>query len=163
MLEALKEDVFKANLNLVKHGLVLFTWGNVSGFDRKTNLIVIKPSGVSYDDVKPEDMVVIDPEGKVVEGKYKPSTDAPTHLLLYETYKVIGGVVHTHSTYATSWAQAGRAIPPFGTTATRRCAQLKIMALISTPIITRPRTRRPTRTWPISPTRSKGQWEPWPT
>ncbi|MCX6326848.1 MAG: L-ribulose-5-phosphate 4-epimerase [Bacteroidia bacterium] len=115
-MEKIKNAVFKANLDLVSNGLVIHTWGNVSGRDFKSGLIVIKPSGVSYESMKPDDMVVIDPEGKVVEGKYKPSTDAPTHLLLYKTYKTIGGVVHTHSSYATSWAQAGRAIPPFGTT-----------------------------------------------
>jgi L-ribulose-5-phosphate 4-epimerase len=116
MLDKLKNIVFKANLDLVSNGLVIHTWGNVSGRDFNSGLIVIKPSGVSYESMKPDDMVVIDPEGKVVEGKYKPSTDAPTHLLLYKTYEAIGGVVHTHSSYATSWAQAGRAIPPFGTT-----------------------------------------------
>jgi L-ribulose-5-phosphate 4-epimerase len=96
--------------------LVIHTWGNVSGRDKESGFIVIKPSGVSYDLMKPEHMVVIDQDGKVIEGKFKPSTDAPTHLLLYRTYKSLGGVVHTHSSYATSWAQAGRAIPPFGTT-----------------------------------------------
>jgi len=116
MLEELKQNVYKANIDLVNHGLVIHTWGNVSGKDHKSGLIVIKPSGVSYESMKPDDMVVIDPEGNVVEGNYKPSTDAPTHLLLYKTYDKIGGVVHTHSTYATSWAQAGKAIPPFGTT-----------------------------------------------
>ena len=116
MLEKLKNIVYKANLDLVENGLVIHTWGNVSGRDNETGLIVIKPSGVSYDLMTPSDMVVIDLEGKVVEGKFKPSTDAPTHLLLYKTYKSVGGVVHTHSSYATSWAQAGRAIPPFGTT-----------------------------------------------
>ena len=116
MLKELRETVFKANLDLVSHGLVIHTWGNVSGRDNDSGLIVIKPSGVSYESMKPDDMVVIDPDGKVVEGKFKPSTDAPTHLLLYKTFEAIGGVVHTHSTYATSWAQAGRAIPPFGTT-----------------------------------------------
>jgi L-ribulose-5-phosphate 4-epimerase len=116
MLEKLKNAVFKANLDLVKNGLVIHTWGNVSGRDGDTGLVVIKPSGVSYDLMTPADMVVIDLECKVVEGKFKPSTDAPTHLLLYKTYKSVGGVVHTHSSYATSWAQAGRAIPPFGTT-----------------------------------------------
>jgi L-ribulose-5-phosphate 4-epimerase len=116
MLEKLKNIVYKANLDLVDNGLVIHTWGNVSGRDMETGLIVIKPSGVSYDSMKPDDMVVIDPEGKIVEGKYKPSTDGPTHLLLYRAYKSLGGVVHTHSSYATSWAQAGRAIPPFGTT-----------------------------------------------
>ena len=116
MLDKLKIRVFKANLDLVSKGLVIHTWGNVSGRDNKSGLIVIKPSGVEYESMKPEDMVVIDPEGKVVEGKFKPSTDAPTHLLLYKTYASIGGVVHTHSSYATSWAQAGKSIPPFGTT-----------------------------------------------
>jgi len=116
MLENLKNIVYKANLDLVENGLVIHTWGNVSGRDGDTGLVVIKPSGVSYDLMTPADMVVIDLEGKVVEGKFKPSTDAPTHLLLYKTYKSVGGVVHTHSSYATSWAQAGRAIPPFGTT-----------------------------------------------
>jgi L-ribulose-5-phosphate 4-epimerase len=116
MLEKLKNTVYKANLDLVENGLVIHTWGNVSGRDKESGLIVIKPSGVSYDFMKPEDMVVIDQEGKVVEGKYRPSTDAPTHLLLYRTYTSLGGIVHTHSSYATSWAQAGKAIPPFGTT-----------------------------------------------
>lgn len=116
MLEELKNKVFKANLDLVENGLVILTWGNVSGRDEKSGLIVIKPSGVSYVFMKPDDMVIIDQEGKVVEGKLKPSTDAPTHLLLYRTYETLGGIVHTHSSYATSWAQAGRAIPPFGTT-----------------------------------------------
>jgi L-ribulose-5-phosphate 4-epimerase len=116
MLEELKDKVCKANLDLVKNGLVIHTWGNVSGRDFKSGLIVIKPSGVSYKSMKAEDMVVIDPEGKVVEGGYKPSTDAPTHIVLYNKFKGIGGVVHTHSTYATSWAQAGKAIPPLGTT-----------------------------------------------
>ena len=116
MLEKLKNVVFRANLDLVENGLVIHTWGNVSGRDKKSGLIVIKPSGVNYNSMKPADMVVIDKEGNVVEGKYKPSTDAPTHLLLYEAYESLGGVVHTHSSYATAWAQAGRAIPPFGTT-----------------------------------------------
>ena len=116
MLEKLKKTVFRANLDLVEKGLVIHTWGNVSGRDKESGLIVIKPSGVSYKIMKPEHMVVIDLNGKIVEGKFKPSTDAPTHLLLYRTYKSIGGVIHTHSSYATSWAQAGRAIPPFGTT-----------------------------------------------
>jgi L-ribulose-5-phosphate 4-epimerase len=116
MLEKLKADVFKANIDLVTNGLVIHTWGNVSGKDKESGFIVIKPSGVDYESMKAEDMVVVDRAGKVVEGKFKPSTDAPTHLLLYNTYDSIGGVVHTHSSYATSWAQAGRAIPPFGTT-----------------------------------------------
>jgi L-ribulose-5-phosphate 4-epimerase len=116
MLEKLKEEVFKANLDLVENGLVIHTWGNVSGRDRETGLIVIKPSGVSYQIMKAADMVVIDRDGIVVEGNYKPSTDAPTHVLLYRKYETLGGVVHTHSSYATSWAQAGKAIPPLGTT-----------------------------------------------
>ncbi|MGA2407384.1 MAG: L-ribulose-5-phosphate 4-epimerase [Bacteroidales bacterium] len=116
MLEKLKNIVFKANLDLVDKGLVIHTWGNVSGKDFKSGFIIIKPSGVNYESMKPDDMVVIDQEGKVVEGKFKPSTDAPTHLLLYKAYESLGGVVHTHSSYATSWAQAGRAIPPLGTT-----------------------------------------------
>jgi L-ribulose-5-phosphate 4-epimerase len=116
MLEKLKKQVCKANLDLVSHGLVIHTWGNVSGRDKESGLVVIKPSGVSYDSMKPDDMIVIDGEGKVIEGNYKPSTDAPTHLFLYKSYSSVGGVVHTHSSYATSWAQAGRAIPPFGTT-----------------------------------------------
>jgi L-ribulose-5-phosphate 4-epimerase len=116
MLEKLKDIVCKANLDLVGKGLVIHTWGNVSGRDRESGLVVIKPSGVSYDSMKPGDMVVIDLNGKIVEGEFKPSTDAPTHLLLYKNYKSLGGVVHTHSSFATSWAQSGRAIPPFGTT-----------------------------------------------
>jgi L-ribulose-5-phosphate 4-epimerase len=116
MLDKLKNIVFKANLDLVSNGLVVHTWGNVSARDFESGMIVIKPSGVSYRSMKPGDMVVIDPEGKVVEGKFKPSTDTPTHLLLYETWKNIGGIVHTHSSYATAWAQSGRDIPPFGTT-----------------------------------------------
>ncbi len=116
MLDKLKEDVFNANLDLVKNGLVIHTWGNVSARDFSSGMIVIKPSGVSYKSMKPGDMVVIDPEGKVVEGKYKPSTDAPTHLLLYRKWNDIGGIVHTHSAFAAAWAQAGRGIPALGTT-----------------------------------------------
>ncbi len=117
MLEELKEEVCKANLDLVKHGLVIFTWGNVSGIDREKGLVVIKPSGVSYDNMKPEDMVVVDLEsGEVVEGHLKPSSDTPTHLALYRAFKEIGGVVHTHSTYATAWAQACIDLPNIGTT-----------------------------------------------
>lgn len=116
MLEALKEDVFKANLNLVKHGLVLFTWGNVSGIDREKGLVVIKPSGVSYDVMKAEDMVVIDFDNNIVEGNLKPSSDALTHIGLYNAFPEIGGIVHTHSTYAVAWAQALKAIPAMGTT-----------------------------------------------
>jgi L-ribulose-5-phosphate 4-epimerase len=116
MLADLKEQVCNANLNLVKHGLVIFTWGNVSGIDRKTGLIVIKPSGVSYDNMKPSDMVVIDMLGKVVEGNLKPSSDTATHIELYKAFSEIGGIVHTHSSYATAWAQAGKHIPVIGTT-----------------------------------------------
>lgn len=117
MLEELKEKVFKANLDLVKHGLVIFTWGNVSGIDRDKNLVVIKPSGVSYDAMTADDMVVVDLNtGNVVEGSLKPSSDTPTHLALYRAFPEIGGVVHTHSTYATAWAQAGIDLPNIGTT-----------------------------------------------
>ena len=117
MLEKLKEEVCRANLELVEHGLVIFTWGNVSGIDREKGLVVIKPSGVSYDNMKPEDMVVVDLNtGKVVEGSLKPSSDTPTHLVLYRAFPEIGGVVHTHSTYATAWAQAGKDLPNIGTT-----------------------------------------------
>lgn len=116
MLEELKKQVFEANMELPKRGLVTFTWGNVSGIDRESGLFVIKPSGVSYETMKPEDMVVVDLDGKVVEGDYKPSVDMPTHLELYKAWPEIGGVVHTHSPWATSWAQAERAIPAYGTT-----------------------------------------------
>jgi len=116
MLETLKKEVYKANLDLVKHGLVLFTWGNVSAIDRTTGLVVIKPSGVSYEEMKEEDMVVVDLNGKIVEGKLKPSSDTATHLVLYRSFPTLGGIVHTHSTYATSWAQAGVDIPNIGTT-----------------------------------------------
>lgn len=116
MLEKLKEQVLKANLDLVKNGLVLFTWGNVSAIDRKTGLVVIKPSGVDYSQMRAEDMVVVDLNGVVVEGKYRPSSDTPTHLELYRQHEAIGGIAHTHSTYATAWAQAGRSIPAYGTT-----------------------------------------------
>lgn len=116
MLEQLKEEVFKANIDLVKHGLVIFTWGNVSAIDREKGLVVIKPSGVSYDNMKASDMVVVDLDGKVVDGKLKPSSDTATHLILYKAFENIGGVVHTHSTYATAWAQAGVDLPNIGTT-----------------------------------------------
>lgn len=116
MLDKLKLSVFRANLDLVEEGLVIHTWGNVSGRDKESGLIVIKPSGVSYKSMRPEDMVVLDSEGNVVEGSFKPSTDAPTHLLLYRYFPSVGGVVHTHSTYAVAWAQAGKDIPAFGTT-----------------------------------------------
>jgi L-ribulose-5-phosphate 4-epimerase len=116
MLEQLKEQVFQSNLDLVKHGLVIFTWGNVSGIDREKGLVVIKPSGVSYEKMKASDMVVVDLDGNVVEGNLKPSSDTPTHLVLYKSFTNIGGVVHTHSEWATSWAQAGKGIPAIGTT-----------------------------------------------
>lgn len=116
MLRELKEVVCRANLDLVKHGLVIFTWGNVSAIDREKGLVVIKPSGVSYDHMTPDDMVVLDLEGNNVEGTMKPSSDTPTHLVLYKAFPEIGGVVHTHSTFATSWAQAGRGVPNIGTT-----------------------------------------------
>ncbi|MCD8185345.1 MAG: L-ribulose-5-phosphate 4-epimerase [Rikenellaceae bacterium] len=116
MLKQLKQEVFQANLDLVKHNLVIFTWGNASAIHRDKGLVVIKPSGVSYEDMKPSDMVVIDLDGNVVEGDLKPSSDTPTHLELYKAFPGIGGVVHTHSTYATAWAQAGLPIPIIGTT-----------------------------------------------
>lgn len=116
MLESLKNQVYEANMALPKHGLVTFTWGNVSGIDREKGLFVIKPSGVEYEALKPEDMVVVDLNGEVVEGTYKPSSDTATHLELYKAFPQIGGIVHTHSSYATSWAQAGRGIPCYGTT-----------------------------------------------
>ena len=117
MLEALKKEVCAANLRLVAEGLVVQTWGNVSGIDRKRGLVVIKPSGVAYDGMKPEHMVVVSlATGEVVEGKLKPSSDTPTHLVLYRAFPTIGGVVHTHSLHATAWAQAKRGIPAFGTT-----------------------------------------------
>ena len=116
MLKKLKEQVCRANLLLPKHNLVTFTWGNVSGIDRKRGLVVIKPSGLRYDDMKPEDMVVLDLDGNVVEGKWKPSSDTPTHLRLYNAFPDCGGIVHTHSRWATVFAQAGKAIPALGTT-----------------------------------------------
>ncbi len=116
MLKKLKAEVFQANLDLVKNELVMFTWGNVSGIDREKGLMVIKPSGVHYDAMKPEDMVVVDMEGKIVDGKLKPSSDTDTHLELYRSFGNIGGIVHTHSEWATGWAQAGSGIPPLGTT-----------------------------------------------
>ncbi len=116
MLEKLKEQVLQANLDLVKYGLVVFTWGNVSGISRENDLVVIKPSGVSYSNMKPGDMVVLNLYGQVVEGDLKPSSDAPTHLVLYRQFLNIGGIVHTHSEWATSWAQAGKGIPAIGTT-----------------------------------------------
>ena len=116
MLEALKQAVYEANIDLVHHGLVLFTWGNVSGIDRETGFVVIKPSGVSSDTMKADDMTVVSLDGKIVEGRWRPSSDTPTHLELYKAYPALGGIVHTHSTHATAFAQAGRAIPAYGTT-----------------------------------------------
>lgn len=117
MLEELKKKVYEANMDLVRHGLVIFTWGNVSGIDRERGLVVIKPSGVDYDTMTPDDMVVVDLHtGEVVEGSLRPSSDTPTHLVLYRAWPEIGGVVHTHSTYATAWAQAGIDLPNIGTT-----------------------------------------------
>lgn len=116
MLEQLKEAVLRANLELPKKNLVTYTWGNVSGIDREKGLVVIKPSGVPYDELKAEDMVVLDMEGNIVEGGLRPSSDTPTHIALYKEYPALGGVVHTHSRYATIWAQAGKSIPPLGTT-----------------------------------------------
>jgi len=116
MLSDLKELVFKANLDLVKHNLVLFTWGNASGIDREKGLVVIKPSGVEYDVMTSDQMVVVDLDGNIVEGELKPSSDTPTHLALYKAFNHIGGIVHTHSTFATSWAQAGVSLPIIGTT-----------------------------------------------
>lgn len=116
MLEELKEKVLRANLALVKHNLVTFTWGNVSGIDREKGLLVIKPSGVEYDSMTANDMVVVDLDGNVVEGKWKPSSDTPTHIVLYKNFLNVGGIVHTHSRWATAWAQAGRGIKPYGTT-----------------------------------------------
>ena len=116
MLEQLKEEVYQANLDLPKHGLVKFTWGNASAIDRESGLFVIKPSGVSYEKMKPSDMVVVDLDGKVVEGEMRPSSDTATHAVLYKHYPQIGGIVHTHSTWATIWAQAGLDVPVMGTT-----------------------------------------------
>ena len=116
MLEALKEQVLEANLALPKHGLVTFTWGNVSGIDRDMGFVVIKPSGVPYEELKLDDLVVLDLDGNKVEGELNPSSDTPTHIALYKAFPDIGGVVHTHSPWATSWAQASRPIPALGTT-----------------------------------------------
>ena len=116
MLEQLKQEVYEANMLLPKYHLVTFTWGNVSGIDREKGLFVIKPSGVDYDKLTPDSMVVVNLEGEVVEGDYRPSSDTPTHVVLYNLFQEIGGVVHTHSPWATSWAQAGRGIPCYGTT-----------------------------------------------
>ena len=116
MLEDLKQRVFEQNIALVEHGLVVLTWGNVSARDAETGLIVIKPSGVAYDTMQAKDMVVVDAKGNTVEGNYRPSSDLPTHLYLYKQYPVLGGIVHTHSTYATAFAQSGRESPAYGTT-----------------------------------------------
>ena len=116
MLDQLKREVLEANLLLPKHGLVTFTWGNVSGIDREKGLFVIKPSGVEYDRLRPDDMVVMDLEGNKVEGELNPSSDTKTHLVLYNAFPEIGGIVHTHSPHAVAWAQAGRDIPAYGTT-----------------------------------------------
>ena len=116
MLEQLKKEVYEANMLLPRYGLVTFTWGNVSGIDRENGLFVIKPSGVEYEKLTPEDMVVVDLEGNKVEGRYDPSSDTPTHTELYNRFPQIGGIVHTHSAWATSWGQAGRDIPCYGTT-----------------------------------------------
>lgn len=116
MLEELKGIVYEANMDLPRYGLVTFTWGNVSAIDREKGLFVIKPSGVEYDRLRPEDMVVMDLQGHQIEGNYRPSSDTATHLELYKAFSEIGAVVHTHSSYATSWAQAGRDIPCYGTT-----------------------------------------------
>lgn len=116
MLEQLKKEVYEANMLLPKYNLVTFTWGNVSGIDRESGLFVIKPSGVDYDKLRPEDMVVVDLDGNRVEGEMNPSSDTATHVVLYKAFPNIGGIVHTHSPWATSWAQAGRGIPCYGTT-----------------------------------------------
>ena len=116
MLEELKKEVYEANMLLPKYKLVTFTWGNVSAIDRETGLVVIKPSGVDYGKMEPEDMVVVNLAGEVVEGKYKPSSDTPTHVKLYNDFPEVGGIVHTHSRWATIFAQAGRGIKPYGTT-----------------------------------------------
>ena len=116
MLEELKKQVYEANMELPRRGLITYTWGNVSGIDRESGYFVIKPSGVDYDKLTPDDMVVMDLEGNKIEGDLKPSSDTPTHLELYKKYPDIGGIVHTHSPEATSWAQAGRDIPLYGTT-----------------------------------------------
>lgn len=116
MLEELKQSVLEANLELPKRGLVTYTWGNVSGIDREKNLIVIKPSGIPYEKLKLEHLVVLDLDGNIVEGELHPSSDTATHLVIYKNFKKIGGIVHTHSRWATIWAQAGKDIPALGTT-----------------------------------------------
>ena len=116
MLEKLKQEVYKANLELPQRGLIKYTWGNVSGFDEETGLFVIKPSGVDYDEMRPEDMVVCNLDCEIVEGDLNPSSDMPTHAVLYKSFPNIGSVVHTHSPWATIWAQAGMNVPAMGTT-----------------------------------------------
>ena len=116
MLDALRAEVLEANLEIVRQGLVLYTFGNASGIDRETGLVAIKPSGVPYESMKPGDLVITDLSGRIVEGELRPSSDLGTHLLLYREFSEIGGVVHTHSEFATAWAQAGREIPAYGTT-----------------------------------------------
>ncbi len=116
MFEELKKRVYEANMQLPKYGLVTFTWGNVSEIDKETGYFAIKPSGVPYEELTPEDMVIMDLNGNVIEGKYKPSSDTPTHIEIYKAFDKIGGIVHTHSPWATSWAQSGRGIPCYGTT-----------------------------------------------
>jgi len=116
MLEQLKEQVYQANMALVKHGLVIFTWGNVSGIDRASGLFAIKPSGVDYSRLTPQDMMLVDLQGNKIEGKFNPSSDTPTHCALYNSFPGVGGVAHTHSRKATAWAQAGQGIPALGTT-----------------------------------------------
>ena len=116
MLEQLKKEVYEANMELQKKGLVIYTWGNVSGIDRENNYVVIKPSGVEYDELTPDDMVVVDFDQNVIEGKYRPSSDTATHIELYRAYPSLAGVVHTHSTWAVTFAQAGMSIPALGTT-----------------------------------------------
>ncbi|MBP3966305.1 L-ribulose-5-phosphate 4-epimerase [Paenibacillus sp. DLE-14] len=115
-MEALKQAVWEANMELPRYGLVTFTWGNVSGIDRESGLVAIKPSGVPYEELRAEQIVLVDLDGNVVEGSLRPSSDTPTHVALYKAFEGIGGIVHTHSPWATSWAQAGRAIPALGTT-----------------------------------------------
>ena len=116
VIDELKRRVYEANMLLPRYGLITFTWGNVSEIDRANGVIAIKPSGVDYDKMKPEDIVILDLDGRRLEGRWNPSTDTPTHIELYRAFPELGGVVHTHSTYATSWAQAGRDIPCYGTT-----------------------------------------------
>ena len=116
MLEALKQQVYQANMELPRRGLVTYTWGNVSGIDRAQGLVVIKPSGVEYDALTPDDLVVLDLDGRIVEGKLNPSSDTKTHLELYRAFPALGGIVHTHSAHAVGWAQAARSVPLYGTT-----------------------------------------------